>query len=389
MHNVSAYARAYRNKITNKVFGVVSIPTTGKRKGYALLSYMTGPFTLTPGEHFTDPHIGYWESALRARLLSERGYAVDIINGSDKTFIPKKPYKVVIDIRQNLERLSPYLPKDCIKIMHITSAPGTFQNAEEQKRLANLKERRGVAIAPTRYEIVSGNEQFADYLEGFGNKTVHATYKVNKPITPIPYACTETFPFPEGKDFAETRKEFLWFGGGGAVLKGLDLLIEAFAPLTHLGLTIIGPAAFEKEFEGVYEKELALPHIKRYQRPQINKNGESFVEGVPLIDMFNRCATTIFPSASEGAGGSVVQTMQAGVIPAVTRNTGIWEDAPAIIIEDPTVKSIQIIAEHISQAPPEELRAHARKVWQYAQTHNTRGHYIRAYESFLDTIVKL
>lgn len=82
--------RAYKNKITNKLCGVVSVPAVGEKKGCVLLSYLTGPFTLAPWEHFTDPHTSYWECREIARLFSIRGYDVDIINWSDAHFIPKK-----------------------------------------------------------------------------------------------------------------------------------------------------------------------------------------------------------------------------------------------------------------------------------------------------------
>ncbi|HEU5114318.1 MAG TPA: hypothetical protein VFT82_00970, partial [Candidatus Paceibacterota bacterium] len=148
MNKARAYLSAYRNKISNKLSGVVRVPAQGVRKGDALLSYLTSPFTLAPGEFHTDPHASYWECTEIARLLSERGYDVDIINWNDDSFAPKKRYSVVIDIQRNLERLVPMLPSSCVKIMHVVSSYAEFQNAAEAQRLAGVKERRGAALSP-------------------------------------------------------------------------------------------------------------------------------------------------------------------------------------------------------------------------------------------------
>src|SRR3989344_2271804 len=213
--------RAYTNKLTNKFFGVAHLPPQGKKKGDVLMSYLVQPFTLAPWEYPTDPHTNYWECGEIARLFSERGYAVDIINWNNTNFTPHKPYIAIVDTTQNLERLASFLPQDCKKVMHITFS--YYQNDTEQIRLNNLKSRRGVTLSPARTEHTSKNPAYADFLEGFGNKTVHQTFsKFSKPIYPIPISITQSFEFPQEKNFTEARKHFLFFGGGGAILKGLD-----------------------------------------------------------------------------------------------------------------------------------------------------------------------
>ena len=64
----------------------------------------------------------------------------------------------------------------------------------------------------------------------------------------------EQYDFPKNKNFNEARKHFLWFGGGGAILKGLDLVVETFASLPHLQLSIIGPASYEKSLRKYMQK---------------------------------------------------------------------------------------------------------------------------------------
>ena len=391
MNNVlQKYASAYRNKITNKLFGVVSLHTNEKKKGAMLLSFITGPFTLAPGEFYTDPHSNYWVAIEIARLFTGRGYDVDVINWNDTHFIPKKKYNACIDMQYNLKRLSPYLWPDCIKIMHIVASYPPFQNEAEQKRLDALKERRGRTVSPHRTDPATSDPSVADFIEGYGNKTVRGTYpNVGKDIIPIPIPTMNIYDFPEKKDFAAAREHFLWFGGGGAILKGLDLVVEVFAELPHLQLSIIGPSAYEKEFEEIYAKELQLPNITRYGRPHINERGEHMVGNRDIREVYDQCGSIIFLSASEGGGGATVQSMQAGLFPIVTPNTGIDESAPSIVVKDLSIENIKKVVEDFSNLPPEQVGKLARGSWAFAREHHTKEAFTKAYEDFLDNVVKL
>lgn len=375
--------RAYTNKITNKIWGVVRMGAMGKKKGDVLISYLTEPFTKAPWQHLSSRHTNYWECYEMARLFSLRGYAVDIINWNDYAFTTKKQYQICVDTQDNLERLSKFLPKECRKVTHIVTASPEFQNAAEKKRLKELKTRRGAILAPRRQVPLSNNIAHADFLEGFGNKTVRATYSnTNKPIFPIPISAVQLFDFPEHKDFNAARNHFLWFGGGGAILKGLDLVLEAFANNPTLHLHICGPTEAEKDFVDAYKKEL-------YETPNIHFYGRVDVGGKVFKKLADTCAALVYPAFSEGTSGAVVQTMHAGIIPIITPETGIAEKAGAIVINNPTVDSISEIVKSFSILPQEELRNTARNIWTYAHTHYTRKAFSEAYAHFIDDILHL
>ena len=332
---------------------MVHIPTKGKPKGYVLLSYITDPFIFTPREYPTNPHTNYWECSEITRLFSIRGYAVDVIDASNTTFKPHRQYKAIIDIKHNLEILSPLLIPSCKKVMHITSSYSKYQNTQERKCLEDLKKRRNVSFTPQRYEVESDNPVYADFLEGFGNKTVHNTFsQFNKPIHLIPISVAQKYDFPRQKNFTGARTHFLFFGGGGAILKGLDLVVEAFSTLPNLHLHIIGPASYEEEFSKEYKKELVLPNIHCYQKPKISRDGIITVDGKLFNEIVDQCASIIYPSASEGTSGAVIQAMHAGVIPLITKETGLPEDSPSVIIENPSVESIISLAQNISETDP-------------------------------------
>lgn len=390
MNNISATILAYRNKITNKLWGVARVPAQGAPKGQVLLSYITAPFVLAPWEIKTDPHSNYWESREIARLFAERGYAVDCIGASEHRFIPKKTYAACIDVQQDLERLSKYLPPGCKKVIHIDNPNYKLYNEREKQRLADLKTRRGVDIKPQRQVEPSESLSKADFFEGFGNESVFATYaEFKKPIFPIPISVSQTFPFPETKDFASARKSFLYFGGGGAVLKGLDLAIEAFAKTPELTLHIVGPAAHEADFAAEYARELSLPNIIRHSRPKIDSQGQITVDGRPFSEIANACAGVIYPSAAEGTSGAVIQAIHMGLIPIITPETGLNPEVGGIILRNPTVESVRESVLKFSAMDPASLRQMAHSSWSYVRAHHTKETFSRAYGAFIDTILKL
>ncbi|MDP2705014.1 MAG: glycosyltransferase [Patescibacteria group bacterium] len=390
IHTLLQYITAYKNKITNKLWGVVFLYTKKKKKGTVLIAYITGPFTLAPGEYFTDPHSNYWVTAEMARIFLERGYDVDVINWNNVAYKPRKHYACVLDIDKNLEGWKPFLSKDCVKIYFINGSYWKFQNEAEQKRLLALQKRRGVLLSSHRNVSFSKNTELADFIAGYGNSTVHGTFPVPEgKIIPLPVPAMDTYDFPENKDFEKARTHFLWFGGGGAMLKGLDLVLEAFAALPHLKLSIIGPAAFEKEFEETYAKELALPNIIRYSRPKIQKDGTITTDGIDIRDILNQCGAVVYVSASEGGGGAVVHAMQAGIFPIVSPNTGISEKAPSKVLSGPTIENIHAAVQEFSQLSPEKIKQLSKEVWRFAQKYHTKKSFTEAFENLVDNIVKL
>ena len=383
----SGYIPSLKNKITKKLFGVVHLKTKRKKKGNALLSFITVPFTFMPGKSWTDPHPNYFDCTVMANLYLERGYDVDIIDWHNDTFIPKKKYAVCVDLRENLERLSPLLGPECKKVMHTLSSHPKFQNEAEQKRIDALEKRRGIRFSMKRPEKFCENAKFADFIECCGNKSVIGTYgDLAEKIFRLPLPTAELYDFPKNKDFKVARNHFLWFGGGGAILKGLDLAIEAFAKMPEYKITLAGPAPYEKEFEKAYEKELRLPNVKRYPRPVIHVGG-NMVGDKKLEDVIKECGAIIFPSASEGGGASVIQAMQAGVIPFVTSSSGISEEASNII--EPSIESITAAVRKVASTDPAVLAKESYRAWQFACAEHSKEMYTKRLGDYIDKVLKL
>lgn len=381
--HLRAAFRAYTNKIRNRTSGVVHISAVGAKKGDALVSFATQPFTQAPWEFFTDPHTNPWACRSIVRMLAERGYAVDVIDWNNTALKPRKPYAICIDINHNLARLAPHLPPQCIKVLFATGSETSFHNRAEKNRLEALFERRGVRLPPHRQNPENTSPQSADYIVCYGNETVRATFShFRKPIIPLPTPVMSVFPFPEEKDFATARTSFLWFGGGGAIHKGLDITLEAFVNNPY-ELHIVGPAAQEPHFKEAYAAELSSPSIHIHPRPKQDVHGNLSIGGEDFLSIMDRCIAVILPSAAEGGGASAVQAMHAGLIPIVTPESGIPDGAPAHIVK-PTPDSIREAVQAIAISDPATLQQQSRDVWQFARTHCTKDAFMQTWSTFFD-----
>ncbi len=374
--------QVYKHKLKRKMTGAIALKPVSKPKGHALLSYVTHPFTITKFELDKTPHTNPFECLIIANVLLERGYAVDVIDWTNSHFVPKKQYSIVIDVNQNLERLTPLLPENCVRVFYIAGAHWSYQNKAELKRLRELKNRRGCILEPRRKMNPSNNIEYADYTTALGNGFARETYSYSgKNIIDIPLLSTVVFPSPQHKNFQEVQKNFVWIGGGGAVHKGLDLTLEAFSRMPDYQLTICGPTATENDFVTCYHKEL-------YNTPNIKLVGRIDVRGEQFKKIINGAVGLVYPSCSEGQAGSVITGMHAGLIPIVTHESGVDVEPFGIKLRTATVEEIIDSVKKISALPVEELKKRAITTWDYAQEHHTKEKFKSAYASFIDTIIK-
>ncbi|HSH31500.1 MAG TPA: glycosyltransferase, partial [Candidatus Saccharimonadales bacterium] len=127
----------------------------------------------------------------------------------------------------------------------------------------------------------------------------------------------------------------VWFFGGGAVHKGLDLVIDVFAKNPQLTLNIIGNLEQEQDFLNAYQYELSeLPNIT-YHGP-LNPAGKKF------NDVTSRVFCFIAPSCSESISTAVATCLQLGLMPIISRDTGIdLPDGCGIYLESCSVEEIE------------------------------------------------
>lgn len=360
---------------------VVRLRPKGATRGAVLISYTTLPY-LDKRPEVLSAHTNRWECMQMAREFLNHGYAVDIIDSTDTRFVPKKKYAYFVDIGTNMERVASYLNTDCIKIFFNTHSHWRFQNEAERIRLLDIKKRRGIELPPVRELKPERAIELCDVAASVGNEYTVSTYAyTGKPITLIPLSTTHTYPSPDQKNFGKIRKNFIWFGGAGLAHKGLDLVLEAFASMPEYHLTVCGKVSPNDPFVRVYAHEL-------YELPNIKTLGWIDPGSQRFKDVCEKSLGIIYPSCAEGCAGSVVLCMHAGLIPIVSRETGVDVTPFGIQLEKSTVETISHAVQELANVPASVLRERAIASWEYARNHHTREKFASAFRDFVDMLEK-
>jgi glycosyltransferase involved in cell wall biosynthesis len=361
--------------------GVISLEPEKPSQGNVLLSYITAPFLLKPGQQVSNAHTHDWDSLQVAKTFLDLGYHVDVIRWDNYTFMPIKDYAFFIDARMNLERVARLLNRDCVKIMHIDTAHWLFHMTAQHQRLLALQQRRGITL-PLRKTVAPNRAiEAADCAIIFGNEFTISTYcYANKPIYRVPHSTAALYPWPEGKDFEACRKQFLWFGSGGLVHKGLDLVLEAFAEMPEYRLAVCGPIHRERDFEKAFYREL-------YRMPNIHTIGWVDISGPEFLEVTNSCVGLIYSSCSEGASGGVVTCLHAGLIPIISYESGIDIDDFGFLLKDCSIENIKESIRMVANLPAQKLRERARQAWEFARANYTREKFADEYRKIVTDII--
>lgn len=362
---------------------VVTLQPPGEPIARALLSYIVDPFLLPPGSEPPYSHTHYWESLTMGRTLAALGFRVEVVHWTNRTFLPREPVDLLIDVRLNLERLAPAVGPGCLKVFHAETAHWRTNNRAQRARLAELEARRGIRL--TRLRLVEENRaiETADCATVLGNEWTQATFRpFGKPIYHVPLSNAFTYPSPEDKDFAACRGRFLWFGGVGFVHKGLDRVLDALAGQDGLALAVAAPLDREPDFAAAYGREL-------YATPNVQAIGWLDVASPRFLSTSRAALGLLFPSCSEGGGGSAITAMHAGLIPVLTRETSVDLDPGfGVLLPDAGVESIRQAARELSGRPTAELRSMAMAAWRRARERHTRDQFRTRYRTTLLEILE-
>ena len=320
-----------------------------------------------------------------AETLVELGFRVDAVSWTNRSFVPRRDYDVVIDVRTNLERWAPAVGGRTVKVLHCDTAHHAFHNEAQHERLRRLEERRGIRLAPHRLLPANRGIETADCATVLGNSftidTWAAAARPGTPIVRVPVSCPWTYDWPERKDFAATSRRWIWIGSDGFMHKGLDLVLEAFAGLPGFELYVCGPMWREPAFEHVFYREL-------HRTPGIRTLG--WVD--PASERFRELARSsigvVFPSCSEGGGVSALVGLHAGLLPLVTRESSLDLPpglGPYLGAAEP--EEIRERARAVAATSASDLAAQTRVAWEHARARHTRERFARRWREVAAAIV--
>jgi glycosyltransferase involved in cell wall biosynthesis len=347
----------------------------------ALISYISRPFRMRDN----GSHSNQKEVLMMADVLAELGYSVDVIDHDSNFDIDYSKYDLLIGFGPAFSR-SFSAPDFCGKrILHITGANPNFSNEAEARRAKSVRERRGRLLAPRRE--VHWSCMFsainADALFVLGNQWTLSTYNgLNESchIVPVPYV-PPADPIPR-RQTASTKKHFCWFGGGGAIHKGLDLLLDAISELdSNFHLDVCGPVQHEEDFVSAYQDELL-------SNPHVTFRGFVDVSSEEMRTIMAENSFVIFPSCSEGSASSVLTCMAAGLIPVVTEESGIEIIDFGLRIKQATTGSIQEAMRLASSLSDAELGIRSQKASEYARRAHSRETYSNVLRESLVSVLR-
>jgi glycosyltransferase involved in cell wall biosynthesis len=317
------------------------------------------------------------------RALNELGYAVDIVSYENTVWAPYREYDLFIGHGGiNFVRLASCLPKIATRIYFSTGMYWREANERLATRLHWLALRRG-ALLPA-YRAASEDEeaanQAADGIICLGNEGVAKSYSAFGKVVAINNA---VYPVVSGwgpaKDFDEGRKHFLFFAGRGNVLKGLDLLLEAFRG-TDMHLHVC--QHLEPEFEAVYSRECT-------KESNIHIYGHIAMRSAIFEELVRRCNWVISATCTEGQPGAVLECMGHGLIPVIPDSVHIDADSRwSLRMPNCDVETIRDVAAAASRLTPEVCREMSIRSQEEVRLRYTPAYFREAFKQAIEAIVR-
>lgn len=351
----------------------------GESEGRVLITYTVEPFWLDPSsERFTSRQ-SMWQAIDIAEAFNELGYAVDVYPRDDPDITPDDltQYDILFGFGRNFERFARRMD-DTTMIYYAIGAHWPWRNPTERKCLRQLEERRGVQLPPERLLPETDSAELADTLVVLGDHYIdgdrflarsYLDYTGEKPAYNVRLS---SFDFLEcatdETDFESARRNIMWFGGSGLVLKGLDRALEALAGLEEVYLYVCGPIEDNEAFLEEYHDEL-------YEAGNVHVEGYLNVQSERFEELTRQCGYVLNPSASGVIlPGALITCMHRGVIPITAIPPGI-DSAPVdwgILLDDTEVSIIREAVLEASRRPPEVCREMSRNACREAKENYTK-----------------
>jgi len=328
---VLAKSKKDASKQLNAIYNIGNNVNINNQKRI-LFSYDISTYTSPYSSWGTMGHTHASELSCFIKALTEKGYAIDLVHHSNDVDIIADYYDVVIGLGNNWRKAS-FLNPTAKRVLYLTEKMPSFSKSKEEERITYLRARHNINISMERTGLFFHEEDFADLtaIIAIGIES-DKQYLPNVPawfILPTGHI-NQTFQI-ENRNIPNAKNHFLWFGSGGIVHKGLDILFDVFAKHPELTLHVCGAT------------ELSIARIQSICPSNVVIHGFVNVLSDEFLDIANMCAFDILPSCSESSATSVLTCMNHGIIPIVTYECGI-ESAGVIsgeVLSDFKIETIE------------------------------------------------
>lgn len=166
------------------------------------------------------------------------------------------------------------------------------------------------------------------------------------------------------------------------ILKGLDLLLEVFEKRNDAELYICAPFASEKKFINIYKHAL-------FKRPNIHSIGFVVPLSKKYYEIINKCAFIIHPSSTEGSSGGVIQGLHSGLIPIISKESGIDLDKYSFILNECTINEINSIIDFVLGKDEIWIKEASEYIRGYALTHFSENAFKKKWDGIIKYIINV
>ncbi len=326
-----------------------------------LICYIKSPFYM---KDRPIKHSNVIESRIIADIFHKLKFNVDVVDWQCKRNIDYLKYDVIFGFGSPFHN-SFNIDKNYngIRICYLTGSNPNFSNEREAMRIKEVFKNKKVMLTPRReaYWPWMHTTINSDMLILTGNTQTKSSYSgLVDNIKTVPVPCIPSQLRPN----LQVNSGFLWFGGAGAVHKGLDLVLDAIdESSSDIILDICGPIEKEKDFIMLYKNSFLRSNIKFHGMVDVSSN-----EMQKLID---RNSFVILPSCSEGMASSVITCMQFGLIPIISKECGIDIKDHGILIEEITVLGVKKAINKALKLNPEEILRMKNKAIKFVEKNNS------------------
>jgi len=356
--------KLYRILLKKKILSNVNKMPENKNYKRALLIYLIQPFKQRANSSKFRFHTNYWGNIEIAKILGEFGYIVDVIDYNNSKIKLKRNYDLVIGQGNAMKEIINKQSKETIKIYFATGSAFDFHNQQEKKRVEEANKRHKSNLEMIRKTDSDLNIlKLFDAIICFGNDAIVSTFRPHfkKEIYNFNnYGYDETAFLLKNKNYQESRKNFLFMSGSGKVLNGLDLLLDVFKKRPNLNLYIGGSFKGEQDFVKCFYKEL-------YQSPNIHTQGWINIGGERYNQLIAKCGIIVTAVCTAGSLGSVVVCMNNGLIPLVTKESGIDTENFGITLRSDSLKDIGETIDWISKQSPDWHKLKSEETYKIAR----------------------
>lgn len=346
-----------RDPIGERVFGYsANNGGTGDTRK-ALVCYISNVFAWSPDDPRLRGHVNRLQALAIARILTEYGFTADVIDCRDTLELPSYDYDLMLGHDPAFSAHARRVRSGCVRVFYATTQPGPLMRRKIIERYEEEAGRTGrtrrclrlpplpgetCGVATADWLFYKGDEYCLSLYEqyGFSDENSHL----------IANGVGYTVPVPVDRDYAAAKKGFLYFGSWGAIFRGLDRVLEVFGTMPEATLHVCGPLLHDTGFVVKYRKLL-------FNTRNIRCLGFVDPQSDGYRSLVSRCASTIYPSPSEGSCSSVIIGMHAGLMPIVGRDCSVIMPDWRLLLEDYSIEHIRSKVKMVCAMPAPEVKA--------------------------------